>query len=267
MEIDGLFANLARRLSLSVDDMLRQIAARPDLMDHIAAVLEKPVVMDAAPLKLLPVKQVSDDAALIISSGKMIATALSAPEQAFIDAVRALGYRWDNGQWQRTIRPRAEPLMDRAVELGVHILAAGFPVIVRSQELYDRIAASDYAPEIRTWVEERTTGKFAGWFCISWPRDDERYYRAVRLINGSRIYPGSALIPRERFDEVLDFADSHGFSVSDGARALAEKARHERAALLVVEPQERTQKRKPKPQQEPNNADILDELVDHDDTV
>jgi hypothetical protein len=230
------WGNLARRLGVSLEDALGQIAGRMDLMDRIAAALAVPVVAGPAPLRLRPAEVVSEEIAVITVYGNLVATVLPHADERFCEAVRRLRYRWDGGQWQRVIGKFGEPVSDRAVELGVHILAAGFPVEVRSEKLYQRIAAGEYQPETRNWLSARTTGRFAGWFCIQWDREGRDFFRAAALISGGRCYPGSALIPPTSYDEALDFAEVHRFAVSDGALDLAAKARREREGMLLVTP-------------------------------
>ena len=232
--------NLARRLGVSLDVALAQIAGRMDMMDRIAAMLAVPIVAAAVPLRLRPATAISDEIAVITVNGACVSTVLPHADDRFTPVVRGLGYRWDGGHWTRVIGKLAEPVSDRAVELGVHILAAGFPVEVRSDELFRRISAGEYQPETRNWVSARTTGKFVGWFQVRWDPDGKDYFRSVSLIRGSRCYPGSALVPAHCYDEVLDFAEMHEFAVSDGALDLAAKAKREREAMILVTPVVRT---------------------------
>lgn len=257
--------NLARRLGLPLELALAQIAGRMDVMDRIAAMLAVAVTFSTAPLRLRPAREVSEEIAVITVQGNVVSTRLAHADDRFSEIVKGLRYRWDGGQWTRTIRKNAEPVSDRAVELGVHILVAGFLVEVRAEELQRRIAAGDYRPETRNWISQRMAGHFTGWFEIRWDREGKDYFRLVSLIRGSRCYPGAALVPAARYDEVLDFAESNGFAISDGALDLAAKAQRERAAMLLVSPVIRC----PAPAPEPSMANgelspegILDELAD-----
>lgn len=258
--------NLARRLGLPLDEALAAIAARMDLMDHIAAVLSVSVCISpcSTVFRLRPEHPVSEDIAAIYVTGPLIETVLSHADDRFTSAVRALHYRWNGRRWERRITKFAEPLADRAVELGVHILNAGFPVEVPTEDLHHRIAAGDYRPEVKTWLTARSSGHFAGWFCLQWDRDGLDYYRQARLITGSRCYPGAALIPAAYYDEALDFAQQHDFAISDGALDLANRARAERAAMLLASPAIQTPPASTHPllSAAPVAEGILDELAD-----
>jgi hypothetical protein len=255
--------NLARRLGLPLEQALAQIAGRMDVMDRIAAMLAVEITPSPAPLRLRPAETISEEIAAIQVRGNEIATRLPHADDRFAAVVKGLSYRWDGQFWTRIIRKFAEPVSDRAVELGVRLLAAGFPVEVRSAELHRRIAASEYTPETETWVTQRTAGKFAGWFAVQWERDGRDYFRPVSLIRGARCYPGTALVPPHCYDEVLDFAQLHGFAVSDGALDLAAKAKRERAAMLLVTPVVREPERPaPADNNDLASGEILDELAD-----
>lgn len=256
--------NLARRLGVPLGEALGQIAGRMELMDRIAAVLAAPVVAGPIPLRLRPATVVSEEIARVTVADHVVSALLPHADARFSEAVGQLRYRWDGGQWSRVIGKFGEPVSDRAVELGVHILAAGFPVEVRSEELYRRIAASEYTPETRNWLSARTAGRFTGWFCLQWDRDGEDYYRHASLITGSRCYPGSALIPPAAYDEALDFAEVHGFAVSDGALDLAARAKREREEMLLVTPVVRVRERGDGNPADCGTGDggILDELAD-----
>lgn len=262
------FDNLGRRLALPVEQVLAQTASRIDLMNQIAAALAAPLVAQALPLRCTPAAPICDEVAVIsIVNEHSIVTRLPRPHDAFIEVVKRLRFRWngDARWWLRRIDKFSAPLADRLVELGVHLLAAGFIVEVPNADLQARILASDYAPAQVNWVTARTAGKFAGWFCVQWDRDArgaDDFYRRLTLIRGTRCYPGAALVRRDRYEEVMDFAEMHRFAVSDGALDLAAQARREHDAMLLVSPhiQARVE---PEAEPEPDIPEgILDELAD-----
>ena len=255
--------NLARRLGLPLEQALAQIAGRLDVMDHIAAMLAVEVTPGLTPLRLRPAEPISEEIAVIEARVNTVSCRLPHADERFCEVVKGLGYRWGGMWWTRIIGKFAEPLSDRAVELGVRLLAAGFPVEVRSADLHRRIAASEYMPETRNWVSARTAGKFVGWFCVQWDRAGRDYFRPVSLIQGARCYPGTALVPPHCYDEALDFAETHGFAISDGALNLAAKAKRERAAMLLVTPVVREPAHPaPADNNDLPSGDILDELAD-----
>lgn len=262
-EAAARLTNLANRLGITPSQLLEKIASDRNLMDYIAITLTQPIRQQEIPLRLRPSVVVSEEIAVITFVDRTILTKLPYPDERFAEAVKSLRYRWNGTWWQREISKFSEPLIDRAVELGCHILKAGFPVEVRSEELYRRIIAGEYKPEVWTWVKSLTRGKYAGWFEITWDRNGKSYAKQASLIRGGRCYQAASLVPATAFDEVMDFARVHGFSVSDGAFDLAAKARRERAAMFLVDPVIR----EPEPAPEPQISDeipegILDELAD-----
>lgn len=149
-----------------------------------------------------------------------------------------LKMKWD-GKWVRKLSKTNGTPEDRAAEAGHRILAAGFPIRIYDQELRARAVAGEYEPECTNWVMARIEGKYEGWFAITWDRQDD-YYKAARAIGGSRWSKPSVVVPPEKFEEVLDFAERYGFKLSSGAQELVEAARKakENALVAKVDPPE-----------------------------
>lgn len=257
--------NLARRLGLPLAQTLAQLAERIELLNHAAEVLAAPIPAGQMPLRCTAGAQ-DGEIALLLVRDRRIRTRLNHRNEDFVDVMRRLHFKWDGEYWVLDVNKFSEPVADRIVELGVHLLAAGFIVEVTSEELRRRILASEYTPAIVNWVTARTKGKFAGWFCVQWNREAagaNDYYGRLSLIRGTRCYPGAALVRSDRYEEVLDFAGLHNFAVSDGALDLAAQARREHDAMLLVTPH--IQRPAPPPEPEPEPAipeGILDELAD-----
>ena len=232
--------NLAARLCMPVADVLEGVAGRGDLLDAIAAALAEPVgAIHESPLpyRLAPSHPITTQIAEITVCGEAI-WVHSDWNQTLIDTVKPLGYRCDehNGIWYRQINKLRAPLTDRLVELGVHLLAAGLIIQVPTMALANRITVADYQPERKRWVAVSNLDRYAGWFFVFWPHE-ERHGEAVKRLTGARLFRSSAVIPAASFDEVLDFADRHGFAVSDKALDLAAQAEADRSALLISDPQ------------------------------
>lgn len=152
-------------------------------------------------------------------------------DDAWRATCKKLLYAWEFSRWQRRFAAGVN-LQHRAAELAHRLLRAGFIV-----ELDDAIAAlvvdASYAPESFRDVRAYTAGEYAGWFCITWARNEDLYGLATRL--PSAHWDGRAVVvSRECFEEVIDFAETHGFSVSDGARTLAQQAQCERDSIVIV---------------------------------
>ena len=144
---------------------------------------------------------------------------------------KKLLYQWEINRWQRRFMPGVN-LQHRAAELAHRLLRAGFIV-----ELDDAIAglvtAASYDPESFRNIRAYTAGDYAGWFCITWARSEDLYALATRL--PSAHWDGRAVVVcKEYYEEILDFAATHNFLLSDGAKTLAERAQHERDSIVIT---------------------------------
>lgn len=145
---------------------------------------------------------------------------------------KKLLYAWSGGQWERTFGASAD-LNERAAELTHRLLLAGFIVEV-PDTVAPLVTTANYTPESFRHVRRYVAGEYADWFCLTWARHEDLYGLATRL--PSAHWDGRAVVvSREYFAEVLDFAEVHGFSVSDGAHTLAAIARQEQDSMLIVQ--------------------------------
>ncbi len=153
--------------------------------------------------------------------GKLVTARYPERNEDFRLLLRGSKYTWEDGQWVRKIGTSGGDPLDRAAELGVKLLAAGFPVRVFDDELQRRILATEYEPECFRWVMKNPpTGKFL----VKWEEGD--FYSESKRLPGakweSRV---GMLVPKEAFREVLDFAERYQFKLSSGAHDLVEEAR------------------------------------------
>jgi len=177
-----------------------------------------------------------------------------------------LEYQWSGNCWVRKIGLRTGSVADRAAEAGHRILAAGFPIRIFDESIRNRAVSGDYEPESRKWILVKTEGDLAGRFLIFWARESGDYYAAARRLPASRYVKPYVVVPAEHWAEVLDFAGVHGFTVSPGAAALAEKTRAAKDAMLTVSV-DPVEKEKPKSSKRPtlevpDEVEIPDDLKD-----
>lgn len=146
-----------------------------------------------------------------------------------------LGYKWSGNSWARKITYHSGPLSDRVAEAGNRLLAAGF--IVRISDAAQRAAAiaGDYQPERKLWIKVRIAGKYEGWLALSWPRSADLYDDA-RALPGSRYDSPHVVVPAAQYEALADFAEIHGFSISDKAGEAMSRARAQHESALVVRP-------------------------------
>ncbi|MBK1719207.1 hypothetical protein [Thiocystis violacea] len=146
-----------------------------------------------------------------------------------------LGYAWNGTAWARPITARSGPLADRVAELGARLLAAGYPIRLQDPEHRRRAIEADYQPERKRWITGYTSGAHQGWLCIQWPRDEDLYSPAKRL-PGARYDKPAIAVPASSYDAIEDFAEAHGFAISDTARGYLDAARAAHDAALMVQP-------------------------------
>ena len=79
--------------------------------------------------------------------------------------LRGLKFTWQNGRWERKTGIKSGSPLDRATELGVKLLAKGFPVRVYDATLQAKILTSEYEPECTRWIMKNAD---SGKFLISW---------------------------------------------------------------------------------------------------
>jgi len=159
--------------------------------------------------------------------------------------VKGLGYIW-TGVWERKIYWQNGTPADRAAEAGHNLLAAGF--IVRIYDSATRQMAIDgsYEPEQKRWIYYRMDGKYEGWFAIHWQRPDD-FYAVARKLPGSRWDRPFVVVPPEQFEQVLGFAETYEFSLTDKAQGIADEARAAKEAMLIVNVEPKMERAAAKP--------------------
>lgn len=257
------WSGLARRLGLSVEDLLTGIAGNAALLDQIiAAFADGPINAPVGERLVSPPEPVYFEPAKIEVSGNAVRTWLPQREERFVNVVYPLGYRWIGAAWHQSFAQWQHPVADRAVELAVRLLSAGF-IVQPPADLVARVITGDYTPLPAAWVKRRNKGRCKDWFEITWPESGTDYFRQVALIRGAKVYPNVGLVPKRLFDEVLDFAQTHGFAVSPGALNLAAEAKAEHEATLFASPPKAKRARPAAPAAPVVTPEgILDELAD-----
>lgn len=152
---------------------------------------------------------------------------------ALRDAMHALGYKWVSPHWSKALSYRTGDPTDRMAEAASTLLAAGFMVRLHDVQARDKTVSGQYQTEQRRWVGKGVAGQYIGWYAIQWPKSDDLYAPAKRLL-GARYKDGTIYVPPGSADEVLDFAQQYGFLLSPGATELAEANRAALARGVVV---------------------------------
>ncbi len=214
-----------------------------------------------------PETPVTEAVAEISLHGSEIAVQFPEKREDFRELVRfQLGYSWMNERWQRAIASHNGTVEDRAVELGHRLLAAGFPVRIFDEAIRAKAVSGDYEPECTRWILKRIAGEYAGWFALTWGRQEDFYVAAKRL-KQSRYAKPDVVVPPEQWEEVLDFARMYDFRVGESAQALATQAKALREQMLTIQVapvprQRRTEAppEKPVPLAVPDDIEVLEEF-------
>ena len=167
---------------------------------------------------------------------------------------RRLGFAWQDGCWCRK-KPGTD---DMAVEIACRLLTMGLPVQLPRVELVPRVAEADYEPYATKTVLRSTKGNFI----IRWAWEDGNFYDILKHIPGAKWDSEKrwTVVPRDRYNEVLDFAEDNGFKVSEDAQRLVEEAEAIYKAALVMDVKEKT----PRKREPPETGGIDEELLDKD---
>jgi hypothetical protein len=183
-----------------------------------------------------PAVQVSNLVAEISHDNARITVKFPERSDKFREIVKGLGYEWVVNSWLKKISTTNGPAQERATELGVNLLAAGFAVRVHTDELHKKILASEYEAEATRWIM-KNTNKETGAVCfiIKWKREED-FFRVAKKLPGARWERGEGMkVPKEAFRELLDFAGIYDFKLSPGARELVEEAKAMFEAAMVAD--------------------------------
>jgi hypothetical protein len=145
---------------------------------------------------------------------------------------KELHYAWAEKCWVRKIGIFTGAAADRAAETGHRILSAGFPVRIFDDAIRQKAISGEFVRECDRWVSRSAEGPYKDWFSIRWWNGD--FYAEAKRLTASRYAKPAIVVPGQHFEEMLDFAQVHGFSLTPGAAALAEEARTAKEAALKV---------------------------------
>lgn len=144
---------------------------------------------------------------------------------------------WNDGQWTRRCLIKSGSAMDRATELGVKLLAAGFPIRAYPEELQDKILKAEYEPETTRWVLQCADAKTnRSCFMVQWNREDGDFYDRAKQLPGAKWVSGKGMqVPPEAFREIQDFAERYQFRLSNGANNIVKDAQATYEAAMVAD--------------------------------
>jgi len=220
-----------------------------------------------------PPEPVSETVAEIsVRGGRMVASYDERSEK-FNALVKRFGFRWEPGTgWVRAYDAGTMGLLaDRVAETAHELLAAGIVVAVHDPVARAKAIDRSYEPEHTRWIKVRVSGSDAGKFVLTWGRDED-FYRQFRGIRGAAYRDRCCIVPATSRDELLDFAEEHGFRLTAAAQARAAEVLEQRERGTVVaavarpapEPVEELRAGPPAALPVPESVEVDSDLVDHD---
>lgn len=184
-----------------------------------------------------PVKPITETVADVTISNNYIYISFLETDDDFREIIKDHGFSWGGFGvgWERKCTQFTGSPLDRATEICILLLKAGFIISISDEVLKEKILKKEYEPEQKRWITKLSSGKYDGWFCISYEHGSERMYKASRAIAGSRWSKPSVLVPSYQYEAILDLADMHNFKLSPGAKDLIEQARKTKEEALIVD--------------------------------
>lgn len=177
-----------------------------------------------------PESQTHDGIVDIVASDARV-SAMYPKNDDFRSIVKGLGYRWDGSEmaWCLSINFSTGTAAERAAELGNKLLNAGFSIRIQDADTLSNAIEGRYEPMCQRWISKNLK---SGKFVISWGRGDDLYDKAKRL-PGARYMSPSIHVPAKEWESVMDFAETYGFKLSPGAKALVDEMR---GSTVTVKP-------------------------------
>lgn len=221
----------------------------------------------AAEATVRPQDPVTETIAEISIGEQSVSVSFPEKREAFRLLIKKYGFLWSNNRWKRNLNDTSGTPFDRAAEIGHILLANNYIVRLFDARCRAAMINGQFETEQTRWISLYTTGKESGRLCIRWDRRDEDYWKVAKRLPTARYAKPHLSVAVEQFEQVLDFAEINGFSITEAARVAIDQARHIKQAALVVsiehqEPEKRGDDGKPIELVTPENVEVDDDLRD-----
>lgn len=246
--IDGRESSASRYLKDAGQKALREVVEVPQEVRQQA--LEEMVIRPSEPITGL----VTD----IRVMDNLVSAKHPEKNEDFRLLLRGLRFDWSNDHWERKTNEVVGGSLDRASELAIKLLAAGFPIRVYSEELQRKILAGEFAPECDRWVMIHEKG-----FRVYWRREED-FYNAAKRLPGAQWLSGmsSMYVPKEAFREIQDFADRYAFKITEKAQARLIEAQQAFESAMVADVTVPEREELPQPGDVPEKLEVEDFEID-----
>lgn len=164
--------------------------------------------------------------------------AIYVKDENFREIVKDLGYRWQNGAWEKKISEITGTGIDRAAELGNKLLNAGFPICILDAEARQKAIDGTFEPEHTRWIHLITNGDYKGRLGIRWQGMDTRLYNVARRLPGSKYISPYVVVKIDFYKEIEEFAELYEFRFTAAAKKAIEQYKNAVENATVIEPVE-----------------------------
>ena len=153
-------------------------------------------------------------------------------DETFIEIVKSLNFKWQNGAWRRKINEYTGTFQDRMAELGNELLKNGFIVSIMDEEAKEKAINGTYKQECNRWIQV-DEDKLA----IKWYENNSNIYNASRKLPSTKWKSSikATVIDVSHFKEVEEFAEMYGFEYSRAATKLIDSYKEKIKGLSQVE--------------------------------
>lgn len=192
-------------------------------------------------------------------AGDLLKLATPSRVEDFVPIAWRLGFSWQNYTWQRS------GSLDLAVEVAHILLENRFPLRVPCENLRQRILAGDYTPEVTRQIRLIKQEPKEGWYMISWCRQrDGSYYKRSTKLSGAQWSKDlqSVVVPPDAADEIENFAQLYGFTISKAAQKALDARRATAVETLRLKINTQKGKKQPPPVGQVDESLVDESLVD-----
>lgn len=205
----------------------RSISLKELIEDEVDNIINSDNIKKEKELKLQIIKEttvepneVKFDEVVEIIANKELIKLYYEKNKTFIDIVKNLGYKWENGCWQRKIKETTGSYIDRASEVCNKLLNAGFRVAIPEVEIKEKALRGTYEHECFRWIFHRKdTTKLA----INWQGYNDKLYNASKNLKGAKWDSPSMLVDVKNHEQIEEFAEMYGFKFTKAARKFLEQ--------------------------------------------
>ena len=211
---------------------------------------------------LYPNKKIKGPLATVAINGGAVRVSLAGFCEDTNKTLKGHRFRWEKPVWVRQIADTAV-IEHRAVDISLRLMRGGCPVRIRDKRLRDKVITSDYEPEPSRILDVSHREKYGTKFLFSWFSDDKMDYNFhPRRLPSAKVFDYAAFIDPLYFDSVLDFAEQHGFAITEAAVELIGKGQEIRDQALSIRPRVKNAPLAAVPERPSATGKIDAELVD-----